>query len=334
MTPEFSNERKLPLGGSNSTPGARSRHEWTDEEIAALVGDLESLRGGELTAAALIGVGPRAIAFVADFLLQGAPRAVFQPRQLAVEVLAELGAKEALIRYLIEEREIPDAVVRHGEEAVQSAAGRALGRWKTEDVYEALRAVSQRRNLPGVVESLGEFRRPEMAGYFLETLGDDGSRAAAREALRKLGEGARMAVLAAAVTPEPSAEEETPSSRIRRREAAGLLGEWKLPVSDWAKVRGLLDDPDPAIQVPVAGIALAIAPPADCELACRRLIAALVEGDAFLQIDATRTLRRHYERLRPLIDAEIAARESKPIRERNADAVLRALLALRESEGQ
>jgi hypothetical protein len=328
----FPNEPKTPFRASEGRSDGGPAREWADIEIAALVGDLESVYGGELTAAALVGLGPRAIPFLRDFLLGGVPRAIYQPRQRTVEVLGELGAKDILISYLRDEREIPDPVVRHAEDAVKSAAGRTLARWKTEDVFEALWEVARRKNLPGVVEALGEFRRQEISGYFIATLEDDGCRAEAREALRKLGECARTAALAAAATPEPSHEDESPSSRIRRREAVRLLGKWKLPVSDWEKARPLLDDPDPDINVHAAGIALAIAPGADQELAFRRLIAGLDAGDGFLQLEADAILRQHYPRLRSAIEAEIATRLPRSLRERNADRVLRTLLAIREGE--
>lgn len=327
----FSDPTKTPRAAGSGSPSGRS-HEWTDAEIAALVGDLESVYGGELTAAALVGVGPRVIPFLRDSLLNGAPRSVYQPRQHAAEVLGELGAKEVLTEYLRKEWQIPDAAVRHGEEAVQSAVGRELARWKTEDVFEALWNVARRKNLAGVVDALGEFRRPEISGYFIAALGDGGCRAEAREALRKLGESARMAVLTAAVTPEPSAEEESPSSRIRRREAVRLLAEWKLLVSDWGKARPLLDDPDPDISVHAAEIALAIAPDADHEAAVRRLIAGLAAGDGFLQLEAHAILRQNYAQVRSAIEAQIAARLWKTTAERNADRVLRILRAIREQE--
>lgn len=322
---------KMPRPARSDAP-APTPHEWTDAEIAALVNDLRFVYGGELTAAALVGVGPRAIPFVRDFLLGGAPHVVYQPRQHAVEVLGELGAKEVLIAYLLEERQIADTAARHAEDAVKSAAGRALGRWKTQDVFQVLWEMAGRKHLPGVVEALGEFRKPEAARYFVEALGDGGCRAEAREALRKLRESAKTAVLTAAVTPQPSAEEESPSSRIRRREAVRLLGEWRLPASDWVRAKPLLDDPDPEINVHAAGIALAIAPPAKRGMAFRRLIAGLGAGDGFLQLEVEGILHANCSVLRSAIEAEIAARMHKPQRERYADRVLGVLLKLREQE--
>lgn len=329
----FDDASEIPRPARNNRP-APTPHEWTDTEIAALVGDLESVYGGELTAAALIGVGPRVIPLVSDFLLKGIPRSVYQPRLRAVEVLGELGAKDVLIAYLLQEREIPDAAARHAEDAVKSATGRELGRWKTEDVFQALWEMAGRKHLPGVVETLGEFRRPEVADYFIAALGDGGCRAEAREALRKLSEGARMAVLTAAITPRPSAEGESPSSRIRRQEAVRLLGEWKLPVGDWARARPLLDDPHPEINVYAAQIALAIAPESDRTTAFHRLVAGLQTGDGFLQMEVDGIFRRNYPQLRSAIGAEIAARMQKPERERYADRVLRVLLNIREQKAE
>ena len=329
----FDDSRKRP-NPARSHPPVATPHEWTEAEIVALVGDLEFVYGGELTAAALIGVGSRVIPYVSDFLLKGTPRSVYQPRLRAVEVLGELGAKDTLIAYLLQEREILDAAARHAEDAVKSAAGRELGRWKTEDVFQALWEMARRKHLPGVVEALGEFRKPEIAGYFVDALGDGGCRAEAREALRKLGESARMAVLAAATTPQPSAEQESPSSRIRRREAVRLLSEWKLPASDWARTKPLLDDPDPEINIHAAHIALAIAPVADRTMAFHRLIGGLRAGDGFLQMEVDAILRSHYPQLRSAIEAEIVARMEKPQRERNGDRVLRVLLSIREGEAE
>lgn len=96
--------------------------EFTDQEIESFVKDLESLQGGSMAAAALIGCGARAIPPLRRFLLDGRPRGIFQPRQLAAETLAELGAKDALVAYLDMPSVIKDPVVRFGEDAVRSTA--------------------------------------------------------------------------------------------------------------------------------------------------------------------------------------------------------------------
>ena len=77
------------------------------------------------------------------FLLQGKRSGIFLPRQRAVRALAELGAKDVLLDYLTSEEHIVDPVAAHGEEAVKNTAARALGAWRTEDVFEALRHILQ-----------------------------------------------------------------------------------------------------------------------------------------------------------------------------------------------
>ena len=88
-----------------------------------------------MAAAALVGCGARAIPPLRSFLLRGAPQSLYQPRQLAVETLAELGAKDVLIEYLRAPAMIDDAVVRHGEDAVRSTAARELGEMADARIY-------------------------------------------------------------------------------------------------------------------------------------------------------------------------------------------------------
>jgi len=76
-----------------------------------------------------------------------------------VEALAQLGAKEVLLEYLSQKREIPDAVARFGEEAVENTAARALSKWRTDNVYLFLKDYAQKRMLSGVIEALGKFER-------------------------------------------------------------------------------------------------------------------------------------------------------------------------------
>jgi len=204
--------------------GKPIEREWSAEEIQSFVRDLESLQGGQSAAAALVGCGKKAIGPLRNFLLDGKPSGIFQPRQLAVETLAELGAKDVLIEYVLQSRKIDDPVIRFGEDAVLSTAARELGRWRTDDVYDALMKISKERLLPGIVESLGIFARKDSVPYFLWALGDGICRQAAQEVLRKVGEPGRPFLLEAARSPNPSSEEEIPSSLQRRRSVLRILG--------------------------------------------------------------------------------------------------------------
>ena len=167
----MSGEARSPTHGNGMRETAHSDlhvgcRDYTDEEIRSFVRDLESLPSGELTVSLLVGCGERAVPALREFLLYGEPRGVFQPRQRAVEALGELGAKDVLIEYLSEKREISNAVVRFGEEAVASTAARELARWPTrelaperEDVAGALAGI----RLRAALAMLAGFREDRVA---------------------------------------------------------------------------------------------------------------------------------------------------------------------------
>jgi hypothetical protein len=104
----------------------RAFQDLSDEEIQGLVESLNSLHEGELGVAIVVACGERAIPLLRQFLLHGKPSGIFVPRQRALRALAELGAKDVLLEYLVFERHIADPVVAHGEEGVRNTAARAL----------------------------------------------------------------------------------------------------------------------------------------------------------------------------------------------------------------
>ncbi len=127
-------------------PASPAKKDYTDAEIRQFVSELDSQNGGELTAAVLIGCGPRGIPPLREFLLPGKPRGIHQPRQRAVEVLAEVGAKNVLLEYLLQRRQIPDPFVRFGEDAVRSAAAPLPARWPTQEAYAVLSKLAERES--------------------------------------------------------------------------------------------------------------------------------------------------------------------------------------------
>lgn len=303
--------------------------DWSDAQIQAIVRDLESLRGGPLAAAALVGCGPRAIAPLRKYLLEGKPRGIFQPRQLAVETLAALGARDVLLEYLRRSQTIVDPVVRFSEADVQSTAARALAQWPSEEVYRILKALADTRLLPGLVEALGKFRRVETIPYFLWALGDDDCRDAGEEALRNIGVAARPLLVEAAIAAAPSSEEEIPSSRIRRRKVLGILADADISKAEWQSLRPLLDDRDREIAAIASRIALQAGTPADRTKAVHKLIEILPRADWFLRTYARSCLADHYEVARQQIDSEIVSRNSAGDKERALDIVLRLLVNLK-----
>ena len=301
----------------------------SDEQIEALVQSLNSLYEGELGVDMLVACGRKAITPLQRFLLQGKPSGIFVPRQRAVRALAELGAKDILLDYMASEEPIVDPVAAHGEQAVKNTAARALGAWRTEDVFEALRHVLRRKHLVGAIETLGEFRRPEAVPELIEALEDDFCRTVAEDTLRKAGELPHSALIDAARTPDPSGSHERPQSQRRRRCALRLLECLQLCHEDWSQVAALLYDGDPEIAARTGALALAVANDRNKELAVKRMIKVLPASDWLLQGEIQGWLEKHLDVALPSINEEIERRQAAPASIQTKDHVLRLLLAIR-----
>jgi hypothetical protein len=307
----------------------RAFQDLSDEEIRGLVESLNSLHEGELGVAMLVACGERAIPLLRQFLLHGKPSGILVPRQRAVRALAELGAKDVLLEYLAFERDIADPVAAQGEEGVRNTAARALAAWHTDDVYEGLLRALRRRRLPGLVETLGDFERPEAVPDLMTALEDDFCRSAAEEALRKIGETAHSALIEAARTPDPSGICESPSSRNRRRCALRLLRLLRLLPEDWQKLAALLRDSDAEIAARAGSIAFAVADEPDKRLAVRRLIEVLPAADWLVQGEIENWLEEHFDIAQSSIDEEIERRRAVPAAGQSKDDILRLLLAIK-----
>jgi hypothetical protein len=301
----------------------------SEERVQRLVDRLNSLKEGELAVVELVACGKRAVEPLRRFLLYGKPSGIFQPRQRAVEALAELGAKDVLLEYLTFEKHISDPVDRYGEEAVENTAARLLAGWRDEEVYNVLLRLLSRKPMPGVIETIGEYRRPGTIPDFVSALGDDIARIPAEEALRKVGESARWALRDAALTPVPSAADETPSSLRRRTSALRLLAERNLSAEDWRNLAALTRDHDPEIAARACWIALLVAEESCKQLAVRRLVDVLPEADLFLQTEIEGWLLRCFGSARIVIDEEIARRQPATEDTQSPDKVLRFLLAVK-----
>ena len=326
-------------GGANDGKGVdtvverregRAFRDLLEEEIQGLVDSLSSLHDGELGVDMLVACGERAVGPLRRFLFVGKPSGIFVPRQRAVRALAELGAKQVLLDYLASEQHIPDPIAAHGEEAVKNTAARALGAWRTDDVYQALRGVLRRKLLLGAIEVLGEFRRPEAIPDLIAALEDDFCRFTAEEAIGKIGEAAHADLIEAARTPDPSGANERASSRRRRRCALRLLEELRLSGHDWRQVAALVHDSDPEIRARAAAIALTVADERDQKLAVERLIEDLpAVEDWLLRGEIQGWLESHLDVAVPAVDKEIVRREAAA--NHAGDNVLRLLLAVRRT---
>lgn len=304
--------------------------DYTDEEIHSFVRDLESLPNGELTVSLLVGCGERAVPALREFLLTGPHRGIFQPRQRAVEALGQLGAKAVLVEYLAQKRKIADAVVRFGEEAVESTAARELARWPTDDTFAFLVDFAQSRTLPGVIDALGRFRRPDAAAVFLKALTDDVSRPFAEEALRSVAEEIRPALLRASQRSETD-DDEKPRDKLKRRSVLRILADLTLSEAEWKQLQPLLHDGDTEIAILAAEIGVDSAPMEERRGAARFLLRALDRAHWFLQIRIQDCLGRNYAVVRDLIEEEIAMRRASRPGEPKADHVIRILEKLQSS---
>ena len=295
-----------------------------------LVAGLKCLHDLESTVARLIACGQRAIEPLTEFLLEGRPSCIYQPRQRAVEALGGLGAKTVLMEYLRLPQDIPDPVVRFGEEAVKSAAARELAVWRTEEVFQLLLSVASERRLSGVIEALGVFRRAEAVPYFEKALEDDVCRPAAEEALRKLGAVARAALVRSSLSPFPSLEQEVPSSLCRRRSALRLLAEVGVTKDDWSLLRPFLDQEDPDLVAAASRLALTAGDREDRIKAVQRLLEVLASANWYLQEEIEDYLVALCRESSSVFGDEIGSLTSQADEQHVSDRVRRTVLRIRK----
>jgi HEAT repeat protein len=256
-----------------------------ESKILQLIEHLQSLHDGRRSMLQLLSFGNEAIPHLRAFLLEGTPGIVYQPRQWAAEALGTLGAKEALIDYLFWPRDISDPAIAYAEEAVEITAARELKQWETDDVFHAMLNLVAYHAQPGVIETLGEFRRPEALPYLVRALEDDVCRTAAEEALRKFGRGAAPTLLHTAVTAHPSRDEETPSSLRRRESALRILAEIGISSEQWRSLRPLLSESNPNIVAAAARLAAHVGSAKDHRWCVRRLTELRPNADWLLQTE-------------------------------------------------
>ena len=300
-----------------------------DPEVQRLLACLQSLVDGRSAIEELAACGPRAIPALREFLLSGRITSVPQPRMWAVEALALLGARAVLIEYLQSPSRGVDAQLQSAEDAVKNTAGRRLSAWRDNETFEILLEFSRKRKLPGVIETIAEYERPEAIPCLDQALQDDMCRIAAEDGLRRLGPAARRALVLSAVTPLPSADEETPSSLCRRRSALRLLTVIGVEPQSWEELRQLLAERDPELLARLAQTTSSVANPGDRVAVAVGLVAALGRMPWFVWKEAEEALVALAPESMPAIDAELFRRSSKAPLARAADEVLRTLLRLK-----
>lgn len=301
-----------------------------DQRILELMDRMNHLHEGEDAVDLLAARGEKAVFPLQKYLLEGKPSHIYQARQRAVQALAKLEAKKALLEYLSMPKEIDDPIIRFGEEAVENTAARALAGWRTSDVFEGLLKIAHTRNLPGVIETLGLFRRAETIPLFIAALGDDLCNSAAENALRLIGERAKSALIEILSSGTHEPYDESPSKRIQRRSAVLILSQLKLSLREWRKMRALLNDRDLEISVTLSGIALEVADDDDKRVALNNLIQAIPQVDWHIQAEIERFMVRHFDFAEGTVEKEIRERREKIKEKTGEDRTLQMLLYIQK----
>jgi hypothetical protein len=299
-------------------------------KVHRFIDQLYSLNRGKEAVEGLVRCGPAAIMPLRIFLLEGRPRKIFQPRLWAVEALARLGAKGVLVEYLLQKKEIPDPEDRFGEEAVESAAARFLSSWRSQNIYQVLFKLSERRMLLGLIDALAEFKRSESIPYFERALEDDFYRPAAENAFLKLGTISCGALSLSAMTSTArSSMEESSSSLERRRSAVRVLNRIGISAEHWEILKNLISESDQELVVGGAKLGIEFATKVERALIAHRLIELLSSVPWYLQEDLENLLVTVQDEAAADIEEEIAERMGQPEEVRTLDARLRALLRVK-----
>ena len=296
-------------------------------EAQRLVGRLQGLRDSDRAVLDLIALGPIAVPTLRRFLFRRERSGIYEPRCQAVFALAALKAADILVEFLRAsiEADIIDPVERTGEDAVINAAARALKTRRDDEVFCVLMAIARHRRLSGVIEALGEMRRPEALPYLVAGLSEDFTRREAETALRKFGAGADAALARVVLNPIPSARFESVSSLRTRRSALSVLREIGVTSEDWDSLRALMDERDGWLTSSACALALSSSPGFDQMEAMRRLIHLLRSADWLLTIEIESLLVEHQGLVARLI-AEAGARPGA-VADDVADPKVRQVLA-------
>ena len=211
---------------------------------------------------------------------------------------------------------------------MKNAAARELARWRTREVLDALLSFALPHCQPGIVDALGKFATPEAIPYLLHALEDDLCQASAVDGLRTLGREAELALVTAARTQLPSADEERSSSRRRRTKALELLAEIGPSPKSWPWLRPLLEGSDPGIVTAVSRIAATMGDHEDRKTAVSRLLEVLPSADWYLREEIQSCLVDMYPEARSRIEQEIIERNALPEAERIMDPLFRIVLGV------
>ncbi|MBN8985100.1 MAG: hypothetical protein J0H32_11685 [Rhizobiales bacterium] len=231
-----------------------------------------SLNDGDAALVEVVGLGSDAIPSLRRLLFARETSGLFQSRCRAVEAIASLKAFPVLADFLRSHRDSDDPVERLGDDAVKSAAWRALARLHEPWIYDLLLEHARHRPLLGILAGLGAFLRTESIPIFVEALGEDHLRLTAHGVLRAFGGAAWPALIAAALDPGQDQLGESESHLRKRRSALILLLESKLSRKSWPSLRTLINDHDLQVALLACELCLEIGGARDRAQLCDRLV--------------------------------------------------------------
>jgi hypothetical protein len=237
---------------------------------------LRSLRDGDSAFIDAVLMGRAAIPVLREVLFESDPGGIFEPQRRAIQALAMLKATNVLKEFIRGWKPSSDPVERFGNEAVLSSAARALGATLEDEAYQILRAIAQRYPVPGVIESIGYFRRAESIPILVRALADDLGRSPAEQAIRIFGRAAVPLLIHAVSNPISKFRgRESPSSIRRYRSILRLILELGSPEGLWDRVRNLACDSDDEISMLVCKIGLVAAGDTERHECASRLVTLL-----------------------------------------------------------
>jgi len=275
-----------------------AHHLRPQQTIEEAIRELDSLREGERAVERIVQFGQQAVPHLARLLLDSPPRTIAAPRCRVVRALGLLGAYSILLRYFEEYSRPYDSAVLFAEDAVRSAAATELAQAHRDDVYPILLEAAKERATNGLLEALGEFRRPESVPLFFELLEDDLCRAEAMTQLRRTPDAsaAYAMLLLRRCTDLPIHG----SSTLRRRRATlQLLGEFGIPERDWPEIRPYLHDSDLDCVIAAARLGLSLAGDVDKESIFEALIEVSARMNWAQELEVTELLDEHRTAARP-----------------------------------
>jgi hypothetical protein len=305
-----------------------------EPDVDHAISRLKSLHNGDAGFVEVVACGKRAIPALRDVLFEREPSGLFQTRCLAAEALARLGAYDVLIEYLTKERIAGDPVEKLGNDAVINAAALAVAKRGDDQVFQLLLRLAERSSLTGVVAALASFGRAEAIPRLIEALEDDASRPTAEAALKKIGQNACPALIAAAKFRLPSPESESESNLRRRRSALRLLKEIGIVRRTWPELRPLMQDADHRVLAIACEICLISAPPSEKCDAIDRLISLLANADWMLRDEIEDCLVANFEGAREIIARHLQVNALVGADAAVMSSTVRALLRVRERAGR